>query len=107
MITKSKERRFLNPNTLFKIIAVFLIIDFFAFQKELSNVIICILLDIPLLLFAAVNIIWAQHKELPFWHPLVPYSNFLDEGMRVFFAYVSAIFCIFFTVLITVVFLFY
>lgn len=91
----------LNPNLLLKIIGFFLVLDFFVLQKELSSIVICILINIPVLLFAIVNFIWAQHKELPVW---IGFGNLLDEGLRVFFAYIICILCILFAILIAVIF---
>jgi hypothetical protein len=89
---------------LLKIMGIFLIVDFFAFQKELSGITICILIDIPLLLFAATNFIWAQRKEFP----LNPSPYVLDDRKKVFFAYVYCVMCIFFAIFFAIIFpLFY
>jgi hypothetical protein len=101
MDKKSKEQIFPNPNLLLKIIAFFIIIDFFAFQKELSGTLVCILVDIPLLLFAIVNFIWAKRKELPVW---MGYGNLLDDEKRVFFAYTYCIIFVILAILIAVIF---
>ena len=101
MDKKSKVQNFPSPNLLLKIIAFFIIIDFFAFQKELSGTLVCVLVDIPLLLFAIVNFIWAKRKELPVW---MGYGNLLDEEKRVFFAYVTFILCVLFAILVAVIF---
>jgi hypothetical protein len=104
MVTKARKIKLPDPNILLKLMGIFLVIDFFAFQKELSGIAICILIDIPLLLFAATNFIWAQRKEFP----LNPSPYILDDGKKVFFAYVYCAMCIFFAILATVIFpLFY
>jgi len=101
MDKKSKEKNLPNPNLLLKIILFFIVIDFFAFQKELSGTLVCVLVDIPLLLFAIVNFIWAKRKELPVW---MGYGNLLDEEKRVFFAYAYCIMFVIFAILVAVIF---
>jgi hypothetical protein len=94
----------LEPKILLRIIAIFLLIDIFAFQKELSGVLVAILVDIPLLLFAIVNFTWAQRKEFPDFHPFFGFTGMLDEKLKTSFAYITCIMCIIFAILIAVTF---
>jgi len=76
-----------GPNLPLKIAALFLAIDFFAFQKPLPSFVGWLLIVIPLVLLAATCFLWAYHGEFPFFrNPIFPYINFSDDFNKVLIA---------------------
>jgi hypothetical protein len=91
------------PNTLLKIIAFFIVIDFFALQKPLPVFIGWLLIVIPLVLLATTCFIWAYHKQFPIsGHPLFPYFDFDDEFSNILRSTIFGLLFTFLAIMITV-----
>ena len=84
---------------------VFLVVDYFAFQKQLSFVMAYLLFIVPLVLFAITNYLWFLKKELPILHPYFGYTGFIiDKEHKANWALVAFIMTVGLIILISYIF---
>jgi hypothetical protein len=95
-------KRKLNSDIPLTLAAIFLVIDYFAFQKELPRFIAYLLTIIPILILASTGYIWAVNKQFPFWKPFFPNIDVSPDWNNVWHAILFGTAFVFLAIVVTI-----